>query len=53
MLLRNLLSSTSGDEHTWQVQPTMGTPLLVPVPKNVIFKDKIEVDFYRWYLPGG
>ena len=43
MLLRNLLSFSSGEEQTWQVHPTMGTPLLVPVPSNVIVKDNLCV----------
>jgi hypothetical protein len=36
MLERNLLSLLSGEEQTSQPQATMGTPLLVPVPRKVI-----------------
>jgi hypothetical protein len=36
MLLRKRLSFLSGEVHTSQGQAIMGTPLLVPVPKNVI-----------------
>jgi hypothetical protein len=39
MLLRNRLSLLSGEVHTWQLQATIGTPLLVPVPKNVIVSE--------------
>jgi len=38
ILDRRRLSFLSGDVHTSQLQPIMGTPLLVPVPRNVIFK---------------
>jgi hypothetical protein len=38
MLERSRLSLLSEDVHTSQPQPIMGTPLLVPVPRNVIFK---------------
>jgi hypothetical protein len=29
------------DVHTAQEQPIIGTPLLVPVPKNVIFNEDV------------
>jgi hypothetical protein len=35
MLLRKRWSKTLVEVHTSHWQPTMGTPLLVPVPKNV------------------
>jgi len=38
-LLRNLLSFLSVDVQTAQLQPIMGTPLLVPVPRNVIVRE--------------
>jgi hypothetical protein len=37
MLVRRRLSFESGDVHTGQLQATIGTPVLVPVPKKVIF----------------
>jgi hypothetical protein len=37
ILLRKRLSFASADTQTLQSQATIGTPLLVPVPKNVIF----------------
>ena len=36
MLERRRLSFLSGEVHTSQEQATMGTPLLVPVPRKVI-----------------
>jgi hypothetical protein len=39
MLDRSLLSLLSADEHISQSQPIIGTPLLVPVPRKVIFND--------------
>ena len=36
ILERSLLSFLSVDRHTSQSQPIMGTPPLVPVPKNVM-----------------
>jgi len=36
MLLRSLLSFLSVEVQTSQLQAIIGTPLLVPVPKNVI-----------------
>ena len=39
ILLRSLLSFLSLEVHTTQLQAIMGTPLLVPVPRNVIFSD--------------
>lgn len=39
MLLRSLLSLGSVELQTGQLQAIIGTPLLVPVPKNVICKD--------------
>jgi hypothetical protein len=44
MLLRSLLSFLLLDKHTSQWQAIIGTPLLVPVPKNSIVSDKI------WYF---
>jgi hypothetical protein len=38
MELRSLLSLGSADVQTGQLQPIMGTPWDVPVPKNVTFK---------------
>jgi hypothetical protein len=38
MLLRSLVSLGSEELHTWQLQATIGTPVLVPVPKKVILK---------------
>jgi hypothetical protein len=37
MLLRSRLSFGSSDLHTLHEQAIMGTPLLVPVPRKVIF----------------
>jgi hypothetical protein len=37
MLLRNLLSFELDEVHTSQLHATMGTPVLVPVPRKVIF----------------
>jgi hypothetical protein len=37
MLERSRLSFLSGDAHTSQGQATIGTPVLVPVPRKVIF----------------
>jgi hypothetical protein len=39
MLLRSRLSFLSVDAHIAQGQAIIGTPVLVPVPRNVIFKD--------------
>ena len=39
MLLLSLLSFVLVDEQTVQPQAIIGTPLLVPVPKKVIFKE--------------
>ena len=39
MLLLKRLSFGSVEVHTLHPQATIGTPLLVPVPKNVIFKE--------------
>jgi hypothetical protein len=36
MLVRSRLSFLLADVQTAQPQPIMGTPLLVPVPKNVM-----------------
>jgi len=36
MLLRSRLSFLLGEEQTSQLQATMGTPVLVPVPRKVI-----------------
>jgi hypothetical protein len=36
MLVRNRLSRLSVDVQTVQLQPIMGTPLLVPVPRKVM-----------------
>ena len=36
ILLRSLLSCESPEQHTSQVQATMGTPVLVPVPRKVM-----------------
>jgi len=41
MLLRKRLSFLLVDVHTAQEQPIIGTPLLVPVPKNVIFNKDV------------
>ena len=41
MLLRNRLSRRSAEAQTSQGQAIMGTPLLVPVPKNVIVRGGI------------
>jgi hypothetical protein len=38
MLVRNLLSLGLVDVQTGQLQPIIGMPVLVPVPRNVIFK---------------
>jgi hypothetical protein len=38
ILLRNLLSFLLADVQTSQSQPIIGTPLLVPVPRNVILR---------------
>jgi hypothetical protein len=38
-LLLNRRSIGSDDWHTSQSQPIIGTPLLVPVPRNVTRKD--------------
>jgi hypothetical protein len=37
-LLRSLLSFLSEDVQTAQLQPIIGTPVLVPVPRNVIVR---------------
>jgi hypothetical protein len=37
MLVRRRLSFLSADVHTAQGQPIMGMPVLVPVPRKVIF----------------
>jgi hypothetical protein len=35
--------------HIWQLQAISGTPCEVPVPKNVIFKNKmIEMQIYEY-----
>jgi hypothetical protein len=39
ILLRKRLSFLLGDVHTAHSQPIIGTPLLVPVPRNVIVSD--------------
>jgi hypothetical protein len=39
MLERSRLSLLSVELQTIQSQPIMGTPLLVPVPRKVIFND--------------
>jgi len=39
MLGLNRLSFLSGDVHTSQSQAIIGTPLLVPVPRNVILRE--------------
>jgi hypothetical protein len=39
MLERSRLSFLSGEVQTSQSQPIIGTPLLVPVPKNVILRE--------------
>lgn len=38
MLDRNRLSFGSGEVHTSQSHPIMGTPLLVPVPRKVMVR---------------
>ena len=39
ILERRRLSFLFADVHILHVQAIIGTPLLVPVPKNVIFKE--------------
>ena len=43
-LLLKRLSLGSVEVQTSQSQPIMGTPLLVPVPKNVMVRDGICTD---------
>jgi hypothetical protein len=45
MLLRSRLSLLSVDAHTAQGQAIIGTPVLVPVPKKVIFNGGLFISF--------
>ena len=45
MLLRSRLSLLSVDAHTAQGQAIIGTPVLVPVPKKVIFNGGLLISF--------
>jgi hypothetical protein len=47
MLLRSRLSLGSSELHTSHSQATMGTPLLVPVPKNVMVSACMTMEVKR------
>jgi hypothetical protein len=46
ILERNLVSRGSTDRQTSQSQAIMGTPLLVPVPKNVMVNGLAGIPTY-------
>lgn len=47
ILLLYRLSRGSCDKHTVHVQAIMGTPLLVPVPKNVTLMEGVPMKCFR------